>query len=187
MTRLLIGVTGSFWVLQLPTFLLTLREHFSEIKMIMTHSATQFIPKKSLEVFCDGIYTSEFPLSKSNMIHIDLARWTQLMAVIPASAHVLSQAANGLADTLLSTTILSYKKKIIFFPNMNSAMWKNKALGRNVARLEEDGHLVIHPLEKPAFEYASKQIEINHVMPSIESILSILKLQEEIGDPVLSD
>lgn len=180
MTRLLIGITGSMGVFLMPSYLIELRQHFTNIKIIITHSASQFIPKESLEVFCDGIYQSEFPLSKENMTHIELARWAQIFCILPASAHVLAQASHGLADTLLSTTILAYGKRIIFFPNMNSAMWESPALQRNVATLEKEGCRIINPLVRPAFEYASRQIEMNHVMPSIESILSILKTEEEM-------
>jgi phosphopantothenoylcysteine decarboxylase / phosphopantothenate---cysteine ligase len=180
MTKLLIGMTGSMGMLAMPSHMMTLGQHFSDIKVIITHSATQFIPKESLSMFCDGIYSTEFPISSSNMMHMELARWAELFIVLPASANILTKAAHGFADTLLSATILAYMKKIIFFPNMNSAMWNNKALQRNIALLHEDGHKVIPPLLRPAFEYASRQVELNHVMPSIESILSILKLEEEL-------
>ena len=64
---------------------------------------------------------------------------------------------------------------------MNSAVWKNKALEGNVARIQEDGHLIIHPLERAAFEYASQPMEINHVMSSIESVLSVVKLEQNLS------
>ncbi|QLH35170.1 MAG: hypothetical protein HWD61_02665 [Parachlamydiaceae bacterium] len=65
---------------------------------------------------------------------------------------------------------------------MNSSMWRSKALQRSVQTLREDGQQVIEPLERLSFEYASKEMEINHVMPSVESVLSILKLEEEISE-----
>jgi phosphopantothenoylcysteine synthetase/decarboxylase len=180
MTKLLIGMTGSMGMLSAPIHLMEMRQHFPQIKIIMTHSATQFIPKESLAMFTDGIYTTEFPISKENWMHIELARWADIFIVLPASANILSQAAQGSADSLLSATILAYEKKIIFFPNMNSAMWRSKALQRNVTLLKEDQHEVISPLERLAFEYASRSFEVNHVMPTIESIISIIKLQEEL-------
>lgn len=180
MTRLLIGMTGTVGILSMPSYLLTLRQHFSEIKLIMSHSATQFIPKDTLGMFVNGVYTHEFPFSNENMIHMELARWAEMFVILPATANVLSKAAYGMADTLLNATILAYEQKIIFFPNMNSAMWRNKALQRSVSLLKEDGQMVVEPLERPAFEYASKTIEVHHVLPSIESVLSILKLEEEL-------
>lgn len=185
MTKLLIGVTGSLSVFTLANYLVQIRQHFSEIKIIMSHTATKMIPKGSFSMFCDGIYDSEFPLCKENMIHMEFARWADIFIVLPASGHVLAQTAHGMADTLISATILAYRKKVIFFPNMNSAMWNNRALQRNIALVEED-HTIIYPVEKPAFEYASRQVEMNHVLPSVESVLSILKSQEELALEIVS-
>lgn len=181
MTKLLIGMTGTLGMLSIPSYLFVLSQHFQNIKIIMTYSATQFIPYRSLSMFSNGIYTREFPLSQDNMSHIELARWAELFIVLPATAHIISQSAHGFADSLLSTTILAYERKVIFFPNMNSSLWRSKALQRNIALLKEMGHSVIDPIEKPAFEYASRQIEVNHVLPSIDSVLSILQLETELN------
>lgn len=180
MEKLLIGITGSFGIMAMPAYLLELRQQYDQLKIIMTQSATQFISMEAFRMFTDGIYSSEFPLSKDNMMHIELARWADHFIVLPATAHMLAQVAHGMADTLLSATILSYENPMIFFPNMNSAMWKNKAVQNNVKLIREYGHKVINPIEQPAFEYASGKLEMNHTLPSIESVLSILKMKKEL-------
>lgn len=180
MAKLLIGMTGSMGMLNAPNYLAAISQHYPQLKVILTHSASHFIPKESLSIFTEGIYTHEFPISKDNMMHMELARWADIFIVLPASAHVLSQTAHGNADTLLSSTILAYEKKIIFFPNMNSAMWKNKILQRNVSLIRDNNHIVVEPIEKPAYEYASRQFEIAHVAPSIDSILSFIHLEKEL-------
>lgn len=180
MTRLLIGMTGSLGILAMPPYLMAFREFFPEIKIIMTHTATRIIPKESFSMFADGIYTSDFPLSRDNMGHIELARWADLFIVLPATAHMLSEAACGAAASLLTATILAYEKGVIFFPNMNSAMWNKPSVKRNISLLIEDGHKVISALHRPAFEYASREVEMNHVMPTLESVLSIVKLEVEL-------
>lgn len=180
MTRLLVGMTGSLGILAMPSYLLEMRQHFSELKIIMTHSATQFIPKETFRMFSDGIYTNEFPLSKENMMHMELARWGDLFVVLPASANILAQTAQGLADTLLSATVLAYEKKVIYFPNMNSSMWNSKAVQRNVNLIREYQHVVINPMEQRSYVYASGEIEMNHVMPSVETVLSFLMLEEDL-------
>lgn len=184
MTKLLLGMTGSIGILDMPAYLTEFKQHFSDIKIILTYSASQFIPKGTFEIFANGIYTTEFPLSKENMMHVELAQWAELFTIIPATGNVLAQAAHGCADSLLSATILAYDKRVIFFPNMNKNMWLNKALQRNVALLIGDGHLVVNPLDKPSFEYATKQMTVNPVMPSIDSVVSILKLEEEFKHDV---
>lgn len=178
--NVLIGMTGSISLLAMPAYLAELRTHFEHLKIIMTYTATKLLPAESLSMFTEGIYTSEFPLSQTTMGHVALARWADLFIVIPATAHLLYEAAHGSASSLLTATILAYEKRVIFFPNMNSAMWKKKSVQRNVTLLEEDLHRVIIPLQRPVFEYASKEIKTNHVLPSVESVLSILKLEMEL-------
>jgi phosphopantothenoylcysteine synthetase/decarboxylase len=180
MTKLLIGTSGSLGILSIPSYLVGLCSQFPNLKIIMTHSATQFIPKETLGLFADGVYLNEFPISNENMGHIELARWAELFIVLPTSANLLSQVAQGAANSLLASTILAYKKKVLFFPNMNSGMWSNKAVQRNVRQIQEDGHKVIPPIEKQAYESASKKIEVHPVMPSLESVISILKLEREV-------
>lgn len=182
--NVLIGMSGSLSLLAMPAYLVELRAHFSHLKVIMTHSATQFIPIETLSVFTHGIYTSEFPLSSDQMGHVSLARWADIFIVMPATAHLLSEVAQGSAGSLLTATILAYEKNVIFFPNMNSAMWNNPAVQRNIQTLKQDQHQVIPPLERPAFEYASKEIKVNHTLPSIESILSILKMELAFNRPL---
>lgn len=179
-TKLLIGISGSISVILLPSYLLSLYTHFPNLKIILTHSAAQFIPKETLHMFSTGIYTSEFPLSKENMSHVELARWADLFLILPATAHILAEAAHGFAGSLLSSTILAYEKSVIFVPNMNRAMWNQKAVQRNVTLLKEDGHKIVPPTEKLSFEYASRKLEMHPVLPSIESILSLLQLETEM-------
>lgn len=185
MTKLLVGMTGSLALLSMPSYLSMFRKHFSHLKIIMTHTAIQLIPKETFSMFSDGIYTEEFPLSRENMGHVELARWADLFVILPATAHLLFQAAHGDAGTLLSATLLAYERRAIFFPNMNAAMWKKAAVQKNISLLQEEGHKVISPLERPAFEYASREIEMNPVLPSPESVVSILKLEIEVGAPLI--
>ena len=180
MVNLLIGITGSYGIMALPPYLLELRQHYDQLKIIMTKSATEFIPMETFRGFTNGIYTREFPLSKENMMHVELARWAQLFIILPATANVLAQAAHGIADTLLSATILAYENPITFFPNMNTSMWKNKAVQNNVKLIREYGHKVVDPIEQLSFEYASQELEMNHTLPSVESVLSLLKLEEQL-------
>lgn len=178
--NLLVGISGSIATLSTPEYLNVLREEFPNMKLIMTRSASQFIPQSSLSMFAKGTYSSEFPLQEGKPNHVELARWADLFIVLPSTAHLLAQVAHGMADTLLSATILSFDDQVIFFPNMNKSMWIKPSTQRNVSLVEEDGHRVVQPLEREAFEYASKEKRPNLLLPSSESVLSILKLKCEV-------
>lgn len=186
MTRLLVGISGSLGVLSMPSYLVAIRSAFPELKVIMTHSATHFISAETLNLIVPEVYTKEFPLVKGQMGHIELARWADLFVILPATAHLLSQVAQGAADTLLTAAVLSYEREVIFFPNMNKAMWANPAVQRNVRTIASWGHRVVPPIEKLAFESASSQLEVHPVMPSVESVISLLKLETEIKEEYVS-
>ncbi len=178
--NLLIGISGSMSVLSLPPYLSALRAEFSSIKIIMTRSATEFIPSSSFSMFSDGIYTNEFPVSEKNLTHVELARWADIFFILPATAHLLFQVANGAADNLLSATIMAYKGEVILFPNMNKAMWDKAAVQRNVRQIEADGGRVVSPIEQMGFEYASREIRPNLLIPSVDSVLSLIKTELEV-------
>ncbi|PJD94811.1 MAG: Mersacidin decarboxylase [Parachlamydia sp.] len=165
-SKLLIGVTGSLAVLALPSYLVTFKQYFKEIRVVMTAAASQFITPFSLRQLCQ-VYAPEDSVS-----HVELARWTDIFIVLPATANTLSKAAQGAADNLLILTILSYEKPVLFFPNMNLAIWNQKSVQRNMQQLSCDGHFVCPLNEQLAYEQASGEIKKNCVIPSIEQTLS---------------
>lgn len=164
----------------MPVYLQYLRSVFPEIKVIMTESAKQFIPEEAFSLIAGPIYSKLFPLSSAGkeFCHVELARWADLFIVLPATANILAEAAQGMGHSLLSSTLLCYQSPILFFANMNRAMWTHPATQRNVSILGEYGHKVIPPKEQLGFEYASGQFIEGMFMPPIDEILQIL--HEEI-------
>jgi phosphopantothenoylcysteine synthetase/decarboxylase len=77
--------------------------------------------------------------------HIQLVLWADLFVVVPATADIIGKAANGIADDLLSTAILSSPKPVIFAPAMNRVMWESRVVQRNIRTLRQDGHYVVPP------------------------------------------
>lgn len=176
--KVLIGMTGSFGMLSMPMYLQIFRSAFSEIKVIMTESAKEFIPAETISLIAGPIYSHLFPLTSTpkEFCHVQLARWADLFVVIPATANILAEAASGMTHSLLSSTILCHHQPILFFPNMNPLMWNHPATQRNVAMLKEFGHqVIISQKEQMGFEYASGQfIEGKFMMPPHE-IVEILQ------------
>lgn len=146
---LLIGICGSIHAAHIYSYLLRLRESFAdEIKVIMTESAARMVDPKTVGVYTDDrVFIDLWDRSESvsRAPHIQLPRWSDLFLILPASANILGKAANGIADDLLSTAILSSPKPLVFAPAMNPSMWESKAVQRNVETLRHDGHYVIPP------------------------------------------
>ncbi len=183
--RLLVGVSGSVAVLSLPSYLATLRaELAAEIRVIMTAAAASMLPPSTVALICDGVFVDEEPTPQKKPGHIELARWSDMFVVLPASANVLGQAANGMAPNLLSTTILASPRPVIFCPNVHSVMWGKPAVQRNVETLREDGHVIIEPERALAYEVDSGEMRESWVIPDPERLVERLReIQRRLSAP----
>lgn len=164
--RLLVGVSGSIAVLNLPTYLVALRATFAtEVRVIMTGGAARLLPPATVALLCDEVFLDEDPTAQKRRGHIELGNWADMFLVLPASANTLGQVANGLAHNLLTTTVLASRTPVVFCPNLNRTMWSKKAVQRNLRTLAEDGHLVVEPEHAPAFEVGTGEMTDTLVLP----------------------
>ena len=124
-----------------------LQDHGFHVTGIMTRSAQQFITPLSLSALSgEKVYTDLFSLTdEAEMGHIRLARETDLVLVVPATANLMARAANGLADDLASTILLATTAPVMMAPAMNPAMWSHPATRENLARLRDRGVRFIGP------------------------------------------
>lgn len=186
--RLVVGVSGSVAVLNLPSYLVALRAELArEVKVAMTPAATSLMPPSSVALMCDEVVVDNEQSGIGKPGHVDLARWADMLVVLPASADMLGQAANGLAPNLLATTILASPTPVVFFPNMNIAMWSKRAVQRNVETLRRDGHVVIDPDLVAAYEVASGEMREGCTVPEPERVVEVLRATHEhpgfLSDP----
>lgn len=116
------------------------------VTVICTESAKSFVGAATFEALsgrkvCSRIFDASFPLGP----HIELARKADLMVIAPATANIIGRIANGIADDLLSTTVLSFTGRRLFAPSMNVEMWNKPAVARNVSQMVEDGWDLVRP------------------------------------------
>ncbi|KAA6450009.1 flavoprotein [Bacillus atrophaeus] len=161
--NLLVGMSGSIASVGISSYLLYFRQHFKEIRVIMTRTAEELIPANTVSYFCDKVY-SEYGDSGERQSHVDIGRWADVYCVLPATANVLGQTANGVAMNLLTTTVLAHQHSTIFFPNMNDLMWNKTVVSRNIELLRKDGHIVVDPVDILAFEVASGTRKTNRAL-----------------------
>ncbi len=112
----------------------------------MTRSATRLVGPKTFEALT-GRPVGTRVFGPGAHPHIEAARAAEVFCVAPATANILAKAACGLADDLLSTTLLSFDGPIIMAPAMNDKMWEKPAVQRNVAQLRADGVVLVDPEE----------------------------------------
>lgn len=175
--NLLIGISSSIHALDVHHYLSLFRDTIAvEIKVIMTSNATDIADPRTVGLSCDDrVFVDLWDQSASvnRAPHLQLTQWADLFVIVPATANTIGKAANGIADDLLSTAILSYPKTVVFVPAMNPVMWDSKALQRNIEVLEKDGHYVIRP-ESVGIEVGTTARD-KVPAPSAESVLPHLK------------
>lgn len=174
--HLLVGVSGSIAILNLPTYLAALRATFArEVRVIMTAAAAQLLSPSTVALLCEEVVLDEEPTSQKRPGHVELANWADMFVILPASANILGQVANGLAQNLLTTTILASPIPVIFCPNLNRTMWSKKAVQRNLQTLAEDGHLMVEPERAPAYEVGTGELADTLVLPEPDVLIQDLK------------
>jgi len=144
--ELLIGVTGGIAAFKTAALVSRLVQAGAGVSVVMTRSATRLVGPKTFEALTRRpVATKTF--GRGAHPHIELAEAAEVFCVAPATANILAKAATGLADDLLSTTLLSFAGPILMAPAMNARMWEKPAVQRNVERLRGDGVILIDPEE----------------------------------------
>jgi phosphopantothenoylcysteine decarboxylase/phosphopantothenoylcysteine decarboxylase/phosphopantothenate--cysteine ligase len=150
MSDILLGVCGSIAAYKACEIANQLTKDGHAVHVLMTKSATELVSpitfqtltklKVHVKMFDEIIY--------EDVRHISLADNCDLCVIAPASANVIGKLANGICDDMLTTVVTAiYQKPIIICPAMNTAMYENPAVKRNVARLIDDGYTIIEPKE----------------------------------------
>ncbi len=144
--NILLGISGGIAIYKVLDLCSRLKKRNVNLKIIMTKSATEFVNPLSFETMgrCK-VYSDLFSGHHEEVYHIELAKWADLMLIVPASANTISKMANGIADNFLLSTYLACDKDVVIAPAMNTNMLKAKATQRNLNILKEDGIRIIKP------------------------------------------
>jgi len=147
--KLLLGITGGIAAYKSAALVRLLRKAQAEVQVVMTGAATEFITPLTLQALSGRpVRQSLFdPAHEAAMGHIELARWSDLILVVPASADFMARLAAGMADDLLATLCLASEAPLALAPAMNQGMWRNPATGDNLKRLRRQGRLIWGPAE----------------------------------------
>lgn len=118
-----------------------------EVRIVMTKNAEQFVTSHTLAALTkypvlDDLWSKE---NEDKISHVELAQWTDLALVVPATANFIAKMACGIADDAASTTILATSTPKLVVPAMNDQMWTNPATQRNLQLLKQDGIQIMEP------------------------------------------
>lgn len=145
--RITVYLTGGIAIYKAVLVIRRLQKAGHQVRVVMTSNAEKFIGARTLAALTkypvlDDLWGKE---QEAKIPHIELAQWSQLALVCPATADFMAKMANGLADDAASTTILATSASKLVVPAMNDQMWNNPATQRNVATLIKDGVKIMPP------------------------------------------
>ncbi len=145
--KILVVICGGISAYKSLELIRSLKKKQVEIKTIITKNAKEFVTPLSITSLSQGkvyedLFSSE---SESEMDHISLSRWADVIIVVPATANTISKLSNGLTDDLASTVLLASNKKIFIVPAMNVRMWDHPSNKKNINKLREYGYSIIGP------------------------------------------
>jgi phosphopantothenoylcysteine decarboxylase/phosphopantothenate--cysteine ligase len=148
--QIILGITGGVAAYKAADLARMLTHQGHRVRCILTEAGSRFITPLTLTSLtgepCFGANPDQGEWRATPGVeHIDLARWADLVAVVPATADILGKAAHGLANDLLSTVLLATRAPILWAPAMNTGMWEHPAVQANVATLRGYGHGVVEP------------------------------------------
>ena len=144
---IVLGITGSIAAYKMANLTSMLVKQHADIHVIMTQNATHFINPITFETLTNhkclvDTFDRNF---QYNVEHVALAKKADLFLVAPASANIIGKIANGIADDMLSTTIMACKAPKLIAPAMNTNMFENPIVQDNLSKLKHFGYEIIQP------------------------------------------
>ena len=144
--KIILGITGGIAAYKAAEIARLLTKQDFEVQVIMTRTAEDFITTLTFETLTGRkVYKYNSIDEEKPMLHIDLAKWADLILVAPTTAEFLAKILHGRADDLLSTTLLAHDKKVVIAPSMNKNMWENSATQENCRQLKSRGVIFSGP------------------------------------------
>ena len=171
--KILLIICGGISAYKSLELIRVLKKRNVQVKTILTKSAKEFVTPLSVtslsqeKVYCD-IFSVE---NESEMDHISLSRWADLIVVAPATANTISKLSSGMSNDLASTVILASNKDIYLAPAMNVRMWEHTSTKENLFKLKNYGYKIIGPEigDMACGEFGKgKMAEVNEIIKQIE-------------------
>ena len=171
--KILIIITGGIAAYKSLDLIRKLSKLNCEIKTILTKGGKEFVTPLSITSLSKNkVYTDLFSVeNESEMDHISLSRWSDLILVAPASSNFLTKISNGFSDDLASTVIKASDKKVFLCPAMNVRMWEHASNKRNVNILKSYGYRLLGPEigEMACGEFGEgKMLEVDEIINQLE-------------------
>ena len=177
-----LGVTGGIAVYKACEVLRLLQKQGMDVYVVMTKNASRFVAPLTFETLSGhpvAVDTFERPATWE-VEHIALAKRADLFLIVPATANIIGKMACGIADDMLSTTVMATKAPVMIAPAMNTGMWENPAVQENIATLKRRGVHIVAPVSGylACGDIGSGKLEDVNVIA--EAALSVLRQEQDM-------
>ena len=143
--KILLGITGGIAAYKAVDLASKLTKMGAEVKTVMTAHACEFVsPITFKSITHQSVITKMFDI-EADIEHISLADWADIVVIAPATANIIGKTASGIADDLLSTTIMATTAPVLFVPAMNIHMYENPIVQENITKLTNYGYFFMEP------------------------------------------
>ena len=144
--NILIGITGGIAAYKICGLIRLFKKNGANVKTVVTKRALEFVTSLTLQTLSqEQVYVEQFVTEERKPEHIALCDWADIFVIAPASANTIGKIANGICDNLLTSLACAFQKQIIFAPAMNTGMWENKAVQKNIQILKTFGAIFVEP------------------------------------------
>ena len=147
MTRVVIGVGGGIAAYKVCELVRRFTESGHDVTVVPTSAALEFVGAATWAALSGKPVSSDVWTDVHEVPHVRIGQQADLVVVAPATADLMAKAAHGLADDLLTNTLLTARCPVVFAPAMHTEMWEHAATRANVAALRSRGAVVIEPAE----------------------------------------
>lgn len=142
-----LGVSGGIAAYKACDVVSRLRKENVQVNVIMTKHATEFVSALTFQSISQNPVAVEMfePVTNWDIEHISLAKKADIFLIAPATANIIGKIANGIADDMLSTTVMATKAPVVIAPAMNTNMYENPVTQANIQKLKDLGYIFIEP------------------------------------------
>ena len=179
-------VMGGIAAYKVPELVRQLIKKGAQVQVAMTQSAQEFVTPLTLQVLTKRpVLTHTFDEREPSQVqHVAMADWCDLALVVPATANGLAKMAHGLADDVVTTTLLAVTAPILVVPAMNVHMYENPAPQRNLAQLRADGLTIMEPdtgFLAEGYEGKGRLPELHRIVAQVERLYARTHLPQSLA------
>ncbi|RME00814.1 MAG: bifunctional 4'-phosphopantothenoylcysteine decarboxylase/phosphopantothenoylcysteine synthetase, partial [Calditrichaeota bacterium] len=144
--KILVGVCGGIAAYKVCELVRDLKRQHADVRVMMTPDAARFVTPVTFQALSGNpVAVDLFAASRDEIEHIYLGRWADAIVIAPATANTLAKLAHGMADNVVTSTVLAARVPVVLAPAMNTAMWETPATVENMEKLKARFFAVVEP------------------------------------------